>query len=190
MRTLKDRVIVITPNDKGYSDSIDFDGKKLYFDGASRKHHHAHSVVEVVCTGIEGIEVGDKVLVSYQAFGNFDDINSVEISWYGRDRIGFVIGQEHILGVVRDGEFEALGEWVFLKPIKHEVDGELVTLGLDTRIDTNVKKGVGTYWSGDIDAVKGDEICFDERFRSEYEFGYSNKFIVLPKELLLWKNGR
>ena len=32
MRTLKERVIVITDNDKGYSDSIDFGGKRLYFD--------------------------------------------------------------------------------------------------------------------------------------------------------------
>ena len=190
MRTLKERVIVITDNDKGYSDSIDFGGKKLYFDGGSRKHHYAHSVCEVVCSGIEGIEVGESVLVSYQAFGNFDDLNSVEISWYGRDRVGFVIGQEHVLGVVRDGDFEAFGDWVFLKSIKHEGDGSLLTLGMDTRIETNVKKGVGVYWSGGIDAVRGDEIYFDERFRSEYEFGYGNKFIVLPKDLLLWKGCR
>ena len=93
---------------------IDFGGKKLYFDGGSRKHHYAHSVCEVVCSGIGGIDVGDKVLVSYQAFGNFDDLNSVEISWHGRDRVGFVIGQDHILGVVRDGDFEALGDNVVL----------------------------------------------------------------------------
>ena len=74
---------------------------------------------------------------------------------------------------MRDGDFEALGDWVFLKSIKHESEG-LVTLGMDTRIETNVRKGVGIYWSGGIDAVRGDEIYFDERFRSEYEFGYGN----------------
>ena len=189
MKAIRNTVILKFKNNKAWQDEIDFgDGQKIYIEGSLKVEHNAHSVGEVVESGIDGINKGDKLGVSYQVLSNYD--------WIGQQRVFnnsfemdgdvlFIAGKDFILCKIKeDGSYEQFGEWILMKPVIHESKSEILTLGVDTRANTNVLSGEGEYVCGDIDAKEGQRCLFQEKFRSEYSFGWKNDFIVLKKDYI------
>lgn len=200
MKCIAGKVIIKLPNDKAWQNEIDFgNGQKLYIEGSLRVEHYAHSIGEVVVSGVDGLMTGEKVGLSYQALCNYDWVDCHgKVTMVPEKAVArvfhnqfehegetlFTIEKEHILCKISDEKYDGFGDWVLMKSIKHESTGIIKTLGSDTRTDTNIEQGVGVYVSGDLPVKEGAILLFAEKFRSEYEFGYNNKFIVLKKDYI------
>lgn len=190
IKSLPGRIIVTTSNGLSYNDEIDFgDGQKLFIDGASRKRHNAHSVGFVVWSGVDGIDVGVEALLHYSCMGNHDGMNVVDL---GDGKVGYVVADEHILGWRSCGMYHSFEDWVFLRRqmVDSDFDG-IIELGVETRtMSTGVRGGVATHVCGlsDQGISIGSDVYFEERLRSEYNFGWGEDFVVLPNHLILGYN--
>ena len=200
MRVLNKRLLIKFDNDYALQESVDIgDGMKLYISGEERPEHWANVVGEVVASGVKGIEVGDKVGVSYQVIFKYDYVGDTRIYTskvvLDDDSVVWVVEYNEILCKIEGDKYIGWGDWVLLRAIENDMDEQYsdeakkIVEGLivNHKALNPVVKGRAKFISGDIDCKEGDVVLFEEKYRSKYEFGYKNEFIVLSKDLILGK---
>ena len=168
----------------------------MYIDGTFNPEQWANSIGDVVASGVDGINVGDKVGLLYQAI--FDYI------WVGETRVHknmlrmddgsiyWLIDKSVVLCIIDGNDYKAFGEWSLLRPIEAKVTHSLLIGVPQVMAKGKYVKGEGRLVSSG-EPIKGceagDVVMFEEKFRNTYEFGYKNEFIVLRSNILMAKKG-
>lgn len=133
-----------------------------------------------------GLKEGEEVALSYHLVAAHDTING-SVVYHNCHRIGeeLVWKAESfmVMAVKRDGEWEAVGDWVLMKEVKSPPKYNTF-LVLPEFLDSQPRKGAAEFVSGDVPVSKGDIVLFNESFRSTYTLPDSTEFIILNKEYI------
>lgn len=193
MKAIGNRLFVTFENDLPFVDKIETEGGTLYIDGRMRVEHNANSVGEVYSSSVDGIEKGMKIGVHYQVANDYKWVGDTRVWNNVIDHEGkklFLIEERHILCTFVCGEPIPYKDWVFMKTIEAQKNsgGLYVFEGVDTRCGKYAKRGCASFYCGDINAQKGDEVMFDESIRSEYDFGKYGEYLVMPSKYIIAVN--
>lgn len=132
------------------------------------------------------VKAGDKVAVNYRLTSDFtqdEDGSPLHKRCYIVDgKLVWKADPLHIMAVLRDGKWQALGDWVIMKPIEEPNPRfKDTTLIIPDNAKTIIALGRGTFISGDIDAPEGCTLCFDHPMKSVYTFPDQQEYWLINK---------
>lgn len=193
MQLLNNRIFIKFISGGALKDNYDIgDGQKIYIDPSFNPEQHSSVLAKVEESGIDGIEVGDIVAVSYQVAFRYKVVGETRVY---ENEITLPDGREVfdvpfalVIAVKKDDGYKAIGDYCLLKEkaiteAKTESGLILPTLA----VEAESKWCEAEFLSGDLDAEKGDIVMFEKPYRSEYEFDWNEKYLVIPKHYILIK---
>jgi co-chaperonin GroES (HSP10) len=134
-----------------------------------------------------GLNPGDTVACDYRIVSDYEWIG--DTPRYNRcyrigDKTVWKADNFMISGVFKDGKWNAIGEWVYLKEIKHTQEYQ-TSLQLPTEMMTKTKEGCATFISGDLPIPEGATVYFNEKFRNTYQFPDGEEYIIMDRQFIL-----
>jgi hypothetical protein len=193
MQLLNNRLFIKFLSGGALKENYDIgDGQKIYIDPSFNPEQHSSVLAKVEESGIEGIEKDDIVAVSYQVAFRYKVVGETRI--YENEitlpdgREVFDVPYALVIAVKKEDGYKAIGEYCLLKEkaiaeAKTESGLILPTLA----VEAESKWCEAEFLSGDLDAVKGEIVMFEKPYRSEYEFDWNEKYLVIPKSYILLK---
>jgi hypothetical protein len=133
------------------------------------------------------IRPGEDVMISYMLVADYWNVDGERkfnrVKRYN-DEIVWEADDWMIMAVLRDGEWQGIGQWVVLDDAKvEEMQSSLIII--PEAYQAKVRPGCGVFVSGDLPIPKGNIAYFNEQFRSYYNFPNGKKRMVMKKELIL-----
>lgn len=141
--------------------------------------------LKYVSGGVEyDVKEGDTIACSYHVVANHtldkDDVTTYH-NCYRMGEENLWLASEYNIMAVKKDIWYGVNEWVLMKEVfKKPVTSSFLLIPESVNIPKLVP-GRGEYVSGDIDAAKGEEVVFDEPYRSLYQIG-AEKYIILKRE--------